>query len=238
MPARSTMPFVLMYHSVAPRDDDPYRITVSPWRFAEQMRWLRRQGLRGVSVGALLAACDAGHATGLVGLTFDDGYADFDHHVAPVLDRHGFGATVFVVAGHLGGHNDWDRAGRRRQLLTAAQVRQVVARGFEVGSHGLHHRPLDTEDTELLRAEMLTSKQVLEDLLGQRVPGFCYPYGAVNPSAELAALAFGYEYAVATWPTGRRARHAIPRTYVGEADRSVRLRAKRVRHRLTFGGAR
>ena len=34
-----------MYHSVADCRDDPYLVTVSPDRFAGQMRWLRRPRL-------------------------------------------------------------------------------------------------------------------------------------------------------------------------------------------------
>ena len=50
------MPLVLMYHSVEPYQADPYLVTVSPPRFAQQMRWLARRGLRGVSIRDLLAA--------------------------------------------------------------------------------------------------------------------------------------------------------------------------------------
>jgi peptidoglycan/xylan/chitin deacetylase (PgdA/CDA1 family) len=86
------MPDVLMYHSVAPCAEYPYQVTVSPGRFEQQMRWLGRRGLRGVSISELLAArrryCDEG----LVGLTFDDGYADFLRYALPVLHRYGFGA--------------------------------------------------------------------------------------------------------------------------------------------------
>jgi hypothetical protein len=70
---RQRQPLVLMYHSVDPDPDDPYQVTVSPRRFEQQLSWLERRGLRGVSMAELLAArrrrCDAG----LVGLTFDDG---------------------------------------------------------------------------------------------------------------------------------------------------------------------
>src|SRR5579863_4084727 len=52
----SAMPMVLMYHSVAPFEQDPYGITVSPARFDRQLRWLRRRGLRGVSMSTLLNA--------------------------------------------------------------------------------------------------------------------------------------------------------------------------------------
>ena len=83
-----TPPLVLMYHSVIPYDHDPYLVTVSPLRLDRQFTWLRRQGLRGVSMRELLAARDRGAAQGLVGLTFDDGYADFADYVLPALRRH------------------------------------------------------------------------------------------------------------------------------------------------------
>ena len=130
---------VLMYHSVEPYQADPYLVTVSPPRFEQQMRWLARRGLRGTSVRDLLAARAVGAAKGLVGLTFDDGYADFARHALPVLQRFGFGATVFVIAGRLGGDNAWDLEGPRKQLMDARQVRDLGQAGIEIGSHGLRH---------------------------------------------------------------------------------------------------
>src|SRR5258705_9078677 len=105
---------VLMYHSVQPYTEDPYQVTVRPQRFERQLRWLRARGLRGTSVAELLRAHRAGRARRLVGLSFDDGYADFASHVLPALARYGFGATVFVIAGLLGGENTWDRPGPRK----------------------------------------------------------------------------------------------------------------------------
>ena len=106
------MPLVLMYHSIEPYEADPYLVTVSPPRFAQQMRWLDRRGLRGVSIADLLAARAAGGGKGLVGLTFDDGYADFARHALPVLRQHGFGATVFVIAGGSAATTGGTRKGR------------------------------------------------------------------------------------------------------------------------------
>ncbi len=133
------MPMVLMYHSVQPYTEDPYLVTVGPPRFEQQMRWLRRRGLRGVSIAELLAARAAGAGKGLVGLTFDDGYADFAEYALPVLRRYGFTATVFVIAGRMGGDNVWDPAGPRKPLLDADQVRALAEAGVEIGSHGLMH---------------------------------------------------------------------------------------------------
>src|SRR5690349_17403064 len=131
-----------MYHSVEPYDVDPYQVTVRPRRFDRQMRWLRRRGMRGVSMAELLAARRAGRDAGLVGLTFDDGYTDFVTEVLPALSRYGFTATVFVVAGALGGHNSWDDGGPRKPLMTAPDVRRAAEAGMEIGSHSLTHLPL------------------------------------------------------------------------------------------------
>src|SRR5437763_16142401 len=103
----STHPLLLMYHSICPYAWDPYEVTVRPSRFEEQMSWLNRCGWRGVSVREVLQAQRVGAADGLVGLTFDDGYIDFIEYVLPALRRHGFTATVFVLAGQLGGYNVW-----------------------------------------------------------------------------------------------------------------------------------
>src|SRR6202048_4579109 len=102
-----TMPLVLMYHSVSPYDEDPHEVTITPERFERHMRWLRGRGLRGVSVAELLSERADGRGRGLVGLTFDDGYQDFVTYAMPVLERYGFTATAFVLAGRLGGHNAW-----------------------------------------------------------------------------------------------------------------------------------
>ena len=226
------MPLVLMYHSVAEYRDDPFLITVRPRRFERQLRWMRRAGLRGVGVGELLAQRDAGRGRGLVGLTFDDGYADFATTVAPLLRRFGFGATVFVLAGRLGGDNGWEAYGPRKRLMTAEQVRRIAESGLEIGSHGLAHRHLSTVDPAALAAEAGSSRSILQELTGARIAGFCYPYGDLSATVVAAVRAAGYDYACAVTRTPRAGRFAIPRTYVGDRDHGARLAAKWLRHRM------
>lgn len=235
MPAElRVVPFVLMYHSVAAPADDPARITVSPKRFAHQLAWLKRAGVRGVSMRELLAAAERGSTAGLVGLTFDDGYADFASHAAPILARYGFTATAFVVADRLGGHNEWDGE-PRKALMTADEVRAVAQMGVEVGSHGLRHQALSGADADTVAVDLRRSRDILESVLEAPVRGFAYPYGAVPESAAAAGHASGYDYAVATWQQAARHRFALPRTYIGERDGGTRLLAKRVRHRVAWG---
>ena len=161
-------PVVLMYHSVSPHTEDPYQVTVSPHRFEQQMRWLSARGLRGVSMATLIAARRRGSDDGLVGLTFDDGYADFLSYALPVLLGHGFSATAFVIAGRLGGDNAWDAEGPRKPLMTGSQVREVAAAGIEIGSHGLRHVTLDRTTDLALAREQQASRQMLQDLTGCR----------------------------------------------------------------------
>jgi peptidoglycan/xylan/chitin deacetylase (PgdA/CDA1 family) len=231
--ARQRQPIVLMYHSVAPYAEDPYLVTVSPHRFEQQMRWLDRRGLRGVSVAELLAAqrrhCDAG----LVGLTFDDGYHDFLRYAVPVLHRYGFTATAFVIAGRLGGVNAWDALGPRKPLMTAAQVRAAMAAGIEIGSHGLRHVTLNHTTDLALGREQKLSRQILQDITGSAIGGFCYPYGHLDGRVADGVQEAGYDYGCAIWTSQLTGEYALPRVYVGDADGGTRLRAKWLRHRLT-----
>ena len=227
------MPLVLMYHSIEPYQADPYLVTVSPPRFAQQMRWLARRGLRGVSIRDLLAARAAGAGKGLVGLTFDDGYADFARHALPVLRRHGFGATVFVIAGRLGGENAWDPDGPRKPLMDAPEVWALAQAGIEIGSHGLRHVRLAGAG-DALAEEVGASRRILQEITGKPVGGFCYPYGDLDAAAVTQVRDTGYDYGCAIWPSACTGRHALPRTYIGEADTAPRLWAKSARHWLTW----
>ncbi|MCH0564919.1 MULTISPECIES: polysaccharide deacetylase family protein [unclassified Streptomyces] len=226
------VPWVAMYHSVGDRSDDPYRITVTPERLNQQLAWLRGRGLRGVSVTELLAARAAGADRHLVGLTFDDGYADFLDAALPLLQRHGCTATLYVLPGRLGGDNAWDPLGPRKPLLDADGIRRAADAGMEIGSHGLTHVDLTAADDVTLKSETAESRTVLSHLLGRDVDGFCYPYGTVDARAVDAVREAGYRYACAIDPGPLTGPLALPRVHVGERDTAVRLLLKRSLHRL------
>lgn len=215
-----------MYHSVSPDRDDPYQITVRPERLDRQLRWLRWLGRQGVSVAELIEARRRGRGQRLVGLTFDDGYADFVDYALPALNRYHFTATVFVLAGRLGGDNAWNAKGPRKPLMTPDQVRQVAAAGMEIGSHGLRHVSLPSVSDEELAAELLQSRHILQEITGQNVGGFCYPYGHLDARVVSGVQAAHYDYACAIWPAEFTGQHAIRRTYIRDADSPPQLRAK------------
>jgi peptidoglycan/xylan/chitin deacetylase (PgdA/CDA1 family) len=231
------VPLVLMYHTVDVLADDPHRLAVSPRRFAAQLATLRRLGLRGVGVGQLLAARRAGRGAGLVGITFDDGYAGVIRYALPAMRRYRCTATVFVVADRIGAVNDWD--GGELALLDAPDLAALAGAGWEIGAHGARHVPLAGLPGARLRDEVAGSRDRLAAVIDRPVDGFCYPYGSMDAGARAAVTAAGYRYACAVdAPRSALGVAAVPRIYVGERDGALRLTGKRLlyRARLAAGG--
>ena len=193
------------------------------------MHYLRRHNLRGVSMRELYLALNAGEATDLVGVTFDDGSEDFLDVAVPTLEKLGFSATVFVVAGMLGEENTWEHRGGPRpklRLLGADGVREVSERGMEIGSHTITHPRLSGLDPETLIHEVEDSRQILSEIMNGPVEGFSYPYGDLDGPAVRAARGAGYAYAVATKKQVEGGLHDWPRTYIGEKDSPLRFGVK------------
>lgn len=217
-----------MYHSVSDCPDDPYNVTVTPERLDRQFAWMSGRGLRGVSMRELLAARARGTERGLVGLTFDDGYADFTADALPVLCRWGFTATVFVLPGRLGGENAWEPLGPRKPLLDVDGIRRAVAAGMEIASHGLTHLDLTKATDEVLNSEVNDSRHLLAGITGSDVEGFCYPYGYLDERVAAAVRMAGYRYACAITPgPDGCGDFALPRIHVGQIDTAARLELKR-----------
>jgi peptidoglycan/xylan/chitin deacetylase (PgdA/CDA1 family) len=234
------VPMILMYHGVADVAEDPNLLCVSPSRFAEQMAWLERRGLRGVGIGTLVEAMRAGRQRGLVGITFDDGYLSVLEAALPELRRRGFGATAYIISERLGGTNEWDE-GPSWPLMTADQVRGLVAAGVEIGSHAATHMRLAGVSPEQLTAEVAGSRASLAALLGAEIRGFAYPYGSIDAAARRAVRDAGYEYACAVAASAAEiGLMALPRMYIGQQDDAVRMTAKRLlnRGRIALRGRR
>jgi peptidoglycan/xylan/chitin deacetylase (PgdA/CDA1 family) len=224
-------PMIFMYHGVADVAEDPNYLCVTPARFAEQMSWLAGHGLRGVSITTLVEAMRAGRQRGLVGLTFDDGYVSVLEAAVPVLQRHGFGATAYIISDRLGGSNEWDE-GPSWPLLPASGVRELAAAGVEIGSHAATHLRLAGASPQQLAAEVGGSRSSLAALLGTEIRGFAYPYGSMDAVARRAVRDAGYEHACAVEAsTAEIGLMALPRMYIGQQDDAARMAAKRLLYR-------
>ena len=194
---------ILTYHQIetAPARGASFRsLYVSPAAFARQMAWLRALGYRGLSMPALMPYL-RGERTGKVfGITFDDGYLNNLTHALPVLLRHGFSSTCYVVSQQLGKTNEWDREHGVAQtaLMDASQLRKWLAAGQDVGAHTRNHARLTQLDLSGYSREIALCKSELEELTGSPVRHFCYPYGEYRPAHVAITSEAGFESATTT----------------------------------------
>ncbi|MBA2560876.1 MAG: polysaccharide deacetylase family protein [Propionibacteriales bacterium] len=195
---------ILMYHLVA--DDAPasfVKYSVTPRRFAQQVTLLAQLGYQSVDLDDLLAA-----RNGLLTLpkrpvviTFDDGYRDCLRHAAPVLHAAGLGATMYLVAGLLGGGSRWMAPqGLDLPLVSAAEARELEQAGVKCQSHALSHSRLATLDNRDISRELDESRRILEDALGHQVRHIAYPHGSYDERVQAAARESGYLSACSTRP--------------------------------------
>jgi peptidoglycan/xylan/chitin deacetylase (PgdA/CDA1 family) len=176
---------VLTYHAV---ERGPAPLCVEPGLFREHLAVLAGLGATTLTVSELARGLRQGRLPRrAVAITFDDGFRSVVREAAPALAERGFKATVFCVAGHLGGVNDWNTQrpdAPRSHLAGPGELAELAAAGIEVGSHGVEHAPLDRAGPELAERELAESKARLADAVGLPVTSFAYPY-AIVPSGPV-----------------------------------------------------
>lgn len=218
---------ILMYHNVAEVPDglDPAGrcLYVTPAAFAAQMALLRRTGYRGVSMSEAMPYLRGEKRGRVAAITFDDGYLDNLEQAMPVLQKHGFGATCYIVNGCIARHNLWDadNLGVQKPMMNVEQLHAWRAGGMEIGAHTRNHPHLTACSDAELQDEIVGGRKELEDLLGIAVPQFCYPFGDADARVAKVARDAGY---VAS-PTVRRGRakrgmdlFMLPRVAIDNAD--------------------
>jgi peptidoglycan/xylan/chitin deacetylase (PgdA/CDA1 family) len=189
---------ILMYHQIGhfanPRQHRACYCDTG--RFRRQMAWFHFWRYNIISIADARACLFEGKPVPprAIVLTFDDGCENFREHAWPVLRRYNFPATMFVIPGMLGGTTAWmDGAAGRTPLMDAATVRELRREGLGIGSHTLNHVRLAQCAPAVAREEVFTSKAKLEDLLGEPVADFCYPYGDYNAGVAQMVAEAGYK---------------------------------------------
>jgi peptidoglycan/xylan/chitin deacetylase (PgdA/CDA1 family) len=192
---------ILMYHKIDEPSADvrfPGNYVASE-QFERQMRALLAWGYETIGFDQWLEYRDG--RAGLLPskpliVTFDDGYTCFDRHAWPVLRSLGMSATVFLVAGQIGGTNAWDRDERQETLLDAHRIRALQDEGVSFGSHSYTHPPLARISADRALEELSRSRTELGQLLGRSVDVVAYPFSNQNATVRHLARQAGYRCAV------------------------------------------
>lgn len=173
---------VLTYHAIEPGAGPLY---VHPDAFERHLDLIAESGSRAVTASQLAHLLRAGSLDRpTVAVTFDDGIASVVRVAAPLLAERGLPATVFCVAGHLGGTSNWPSAlpgSPRFELAGAEELAELTEQGFEIGCHGMTHAPLNCTSEGFFERELVDSRNMLECVVRAPVRAFAYAYG-VSPT--------------------------------------------------------
>lgn len=167
---------VLCYHGIAPGSRHG---EVEPDALRAQLAYVAGRGYR----WATFTEAALGHGGGRVAaVTFDDGIGSAVEYGLPVLQEAGAPGTMFPRLDMLG----------VKGRLSAADVADLAARGWEIGSHTLSHPVLTVLDDEALHRELAGSRTEIERLTGRACTSVAYPTGRVDERVVKAAAVAGY----------------------------------------------
>jgi peptidoglycan/xylan/chitin deacetylase (PgdA/CDA1 family) len=207
---RDTPVPILAYHHVAapPRDARSPALHVRPRLFARHVAALDRAGYTAVTLGRAWRHWEDGAPLPRrpVILSFDDGYADQYRYAARTLRARRWPGVLYLQTARLGAAGG----------LAHAQVRRMLAAGWELGAHSVTHPDLTAVGPEQLEDEVAGSRLALERAFGEPVDFFCYPYGRFDAAVQAAVQAAGFLGATTT-----RRGAASPRDGAYALDRIV-----------------
>jgi peptidoglycan/xylan/chitin deacetylase (PgdA/CDA1 family) len=194
---------ILLYHQIDEPADrgTPFRyLTVTPRNFYRQMKWLKRLGWTGLSMRDLRPYLQGERVGKVVGITFDDGFHSVYANALPVLEEFGFSATAYFVSRQVGGFNAWDAAVGvpYAACMSKEEILEWSGLGHEVGAHTQDHVHLTAIAPHEARRQIAEARFELEDIVGNEVDAFCYPYGQVTNKIRSMVEEAGYSSATTT----------------------------------------
>ncbi len=147
-----------------------------------------------------LAARHAGRVR--VDFTFDDGNISDIEIGARLIEGAGRTATFFVLADRIG----------QPHFLDADHLRELIARGHKIGSHGAAHVDWTGLDEVGLQRELIAAREIIAEAAGQGITEAGIPFGRYNAGVLKALRAAGYDRAFSSdggaatgsdWPAPR-----------------------------------
>ncbi|MEO8409957.1 MAG: polysaccharide deacetylase family protein, partial [Propionivibrio sp.] len=170
---------VLLYHRVS--DDARDNLTTGIEQFDRQMSLLRGhcEVLSVEEVLMLKRIPKTKHP--LVCVTFDDGYLDNFTNAAQILLRHEIPAAFFVSTGLIGTSrvfpHDVRRGNQAIPMMNWDHLRAMHSDGFTIGSHTVTHIDCAGEPEDVVKHELMQSRDDLVRELKLKSILFGYPYG-------------------------------------------------------------
>ena len=189
---RYTVP-ILLYHDIGYEKDSFF---VSPENFAKQMEYIKKNGYEVITLDELVTSIKNKKSLkkNKVVITFDDGYRDNFQYAYPVLKKHGFPATIFIISDFVG-----KPSSNKKEFLNWEEVILMSKDRISFGGHTKTHLYLGSmKDEKAAFDEILGSKNAIEQKIGMPVDYFCYPSGGFCQRAKELVVQAGYKGACST----------------------------------------
>lgn len=178
---------ILLYHRIgeSPINSQYY---VPPEKFEQQMKLLHDWEYTVIPIELLVEAIKEG--TNLpprpIIITFDDGDISVYETAFPIMHKYGLTGVVYIVGNYMNTDG----------YMSADQIKELVAAGWEVGSHSMNHRDLRKIELYFQRIEVVESRKLIREATGSSVDTFAYPFGFMGDTAGKLVHAAGYSAAM------------------------------------------
>jgi peptidoglycan/xylan/chitin deacetylase (PgdA/CDA1 family) len=177
---------ILMYHRIVPTAEAGNSIpglVVSPQTLSAQLDSLQAGGWHTITMAGLAGYMQA-HIkppSKTFVITIDDGWDDGYKYALPILAKHGFVATYFVIASRID----------ESDFLSSADLIALVAAGDEIGDHTMDHVDLARQSAQNLKYEIDTAEARIAQVTGVWPASLAYPSGSEDADAVAAVAACG-----------------------------------------------
>ncbi len=199
---------ILLYHKINDNHIDDLSTPVSV--FDAQLAWLAERGYRSLTLESFeqqLKSPRSPAADKTFLLTFDDGYVDLARNAAPILRRHGFTATAFLITSEISGtHLDWDDVrGLANEGLIEFQSHSHTHTHWDESAAGHATFTKDLADSlDILSSEIRLPRTTFRHL--------AWPWGHCTTAWEAIATRMGLRY-----------QHIVQRGAVTRNEATIRL---------------
>ena len=117
-------------------------------------------------------------------LTFDDGLESCHRIALPVLSKFAVSGLFFIIPQKIG----------MPGFMSQSDIEDLIASGHTIGSHSLNHLDLTSISTADAKAEIQTSKEILEERFNIAIDSFSFPFGKYNKTLIKICYDVGYRH--------------------------------------------
>ena len=136
-------------------------------------------------------------------LSYDDGIIQ-DKKLIEIMNRYGIKGTFHLNSGFIGIKEEAviDQFITDVSKIELEELKDVYS-GHEIAAHGLNHLKLTDISIQTAVYQIMEDRKNLEQITGDLISGFSYPFGCYDQNAILALQSCGMEYARTVERTGQ-----------------------------------